>query len=241
MAKCATTESSIASSFAAWIEALAAALSAPMPALGPSAWKAGRLTTKLAGRTLALPLSAPNTVVATLWASHGPTYLAAREQPSGKWNEIVRLTRCEGDVQMRYLALVEALQTSGATAEAQLGWMQARMIQDPDDRADGLFAQLFAKLPRSATIDVARSAAALLERLLPFSRSKSAVDRLIAADAIREHAHDACTDVAGARRSKLTAVVDRAVTLLSEDREPSIVDTIKLGRQAWARSLAFSV
>lgn len=224
--------------FTAWIDALARALAVPAPMLGPCNWKHGRLSTKLDGKLVVLPLSAPTTVVASLWVNHA--LASAREQPAGAWNAIVTLCRCDGDSHVRYLALVAAIHASGSTHEARLAWMQARTIQDEDDRADGLFVPIFGKVPRAALIDSARSSAALLERLLPFAKSKSAVDRMIAAEAIGEHCSQACLEVSGARRTRLIRNVDQAITTLTLDGEPCIVDTMRLARQTWSRTLAYA-
>ena len=120
----------------------------------------------------------------------------------------------------RYLELVVELHRAGKLLAAQLGWMQARMIYDPDDQ-DALYASLFAKPPAIAREMSARSAAAMLERSFRLATSKAATDRLHLAFEITEHVSEAMTDVKGQRRAKFVEATDRGLLAPREraDRE----------------------
>src|SRR5689334_5590602 len=56
-----------------------------------------------------------------------------------------------------------------------------------------------------------------------------------------EHVTEAIFEVAGARRAKLLAQIDRAVLALGQSRELAIRDATKLARQEIARALAFAL
>jgi len=234
-----TWKTALEPAFLRWIDALATALPAPARAFGRSSWKHCVLSTSLGSRKVLLPLSAPNSVVAAVWIDDMEAFAAARTQPLGRWNRVVTLTRCPGAPHDRYLELVAALLDCGETTEAQLAWMQACAIQDEDDREGDLFPRLFPRVPKAAGIDVARSAAALLERLFPLARAKSPIDRMILAHALGEHVVEASSDVTGRRGERFIEQVDAALARLARSPETAIVDAVKLARVAWANAQAF--
>ncbi len=185
-----------------------------------------------------LPWSAPMSAVAYVWREDGRIRTAARDQPAGAWNLVVRALRMQGAPHDRYLELVNELHRAGALLDAQLGWMQARMIYDTDDQ-DALYASLFAKPPAIAREMSTRSAAAMLERSFRLATSKAATDRLHLAFEITEHVSEAMTDVKGLRRAKFIEAMDRAIGALAKSKEPAVLDHVRLARQAWARAYAY--
>ncbi len=209
----------------AWLDTMRTAMKAPAYTLKPAELKR-------------LPWSAPMSVVAYVWREDGTLLTAARDQPAGGWNAVVRALRMDGAPHDRYLELVAELHRAGKSLAAQLGWMQARMIYDPDDQ-DALYASLFAKPPAIAREMSTRSAAAMLERSFRLATSKAATDRLHLAFEITEHINEAMTDVKGQRRAKFVEATDRAIGALARSQEPAVLDHVRLARQAWARAYAY--
>lgn len=236
-------EEKVAAAVVAWVRAAARHMRAPQPELRSLTYGKGVVSaTTREGKRVRGKVSAPVSLLAGVWR-HEPKLLEkVCLEPPGRWNDVVTLVRCEGAAHDRYMDLVAAVHAAGHEQEARLAWLQAKFIDDPDDRADPLFAELFAKLPAAFTKAKARSSAALL-RVLPHAKSRSSVDALIVAVELYNFMDDAFDDVvsAGKRERELFGKIEDAIAALARSDELAVRDMARLNRQQFARAVAFAV
>ena len=238
-----SAEQRVTEALVAWVKAAASHLKAPLPKLRSVTYAKGIVcVTTDARQPVRGKVSAPVSLLAALWRDQPNVLERVCLEPLGRWNDVVTLVRCEGAAHDRYMELVSAVHDAGHDQEARLAWLQAKFMNDPDDRKEPLFRELFQKLPRSAASTTASSSAALLKRCLPLAKSADAVDALVVATELYNYMDDAFDDVAGSgkRAQDLFALIEEAIAILAQNGELAVRDLARLNRLQFARSVALA-
>lgn len=236
-------DAAVATAFMKWLERIASGLKAPKVVPDAVTYRKGVITLKLkGGRRVRGHISAPHSLLATLWRDDRKVLERVCLETPGQWNAVITLLRCEGPTHDRYLELVGAVHAAGDHDEARLAWLQAKFANDPDERVDPLFRALFPRLPKGASDPVFRSAAAVIERRLPLANDPSPVERFIVGTDVYDLLDDALLDVSGTgkREARFTQQLEAFIARLAMSDDLACRDLAKLIRLMFARTRALS-
>ncbi len=221
------------------LTSLGAQLGGVVPAFARVQWRRGVVTLTTAEGRVTGSLTAPRTLVCALPRRSAPVLgLTVWRPEPGARDAVWRALQLDGAAHDGGLTLARTLRDAGAQEEAQLAWSAADSLLTTED--EGGF---FPRWPGAARVLAGSSASApsLVEKLLPYLKSKSSLEACLASEGVAWNVGAALFDLAQrpvqpARAAKLTRNLELLLPKLEGSKAPAVKEEAHLLR--WPYMLA---